>query len=143
MNTIKGKMEEFQERDSGWTLVYIDYLEVNFNCIKTLRGSSYTPLPLPIQKKKACVNVKNQDQACFAWAVLSALYPRNKNSDRVSSYPNYKDGLNIENINFPVCSKDIIIFEKNNNLSINVYGLMKKTKLLDLYTTLKIRNKPT
>ena len=37
-------------------------------------GSFYIELPKFIGDKKAIVNVKNNDQYCIIWAVLSALY---------------------------------------------------------------------
>ncbi|XP_055388367.1 uncharacterized protein LOC129616887 [Condylostylus longicornis] len=52
-------------------------------------GSSYIKLPHAIIKKKACINVKNYDNACFAWAIVSALCPVNENSDRITQYPHY------------------------------------------------------
>ena len=39
------KSDTFQERDSGWTLTRILYLEININEYRPLRGSNYIPLP--------------------------------------------------------------------------------------------------
>jgi hypothetical protein len=39
------------------------------------------------------MNVCNEDKYCFLWAVVSALYPANKNANRKSSYPHFKDVL--------------------------------------------------
>ena len=49
---ILTRMEEFKERDSGWTLVSIISLEININKFTQILGSSYLRLPEPIRKKK-------------------------------------------------------------------------------------------
>ncbi|XP_073962457.1 uncharacterized protein [Choristoneura fumiferana] len=141
-STIVKKSEDFQERDSGWALERIEFLEININKCRLLRGSSYLPLPKWVQTKKACVNVKNNDNACLAWAIVSALYPANKHNDRVSSYPHYNQVLNTKGIDFPVTIADIKKFEKLNNLSINVYGFncTKKTRLIVPLYISKIRD---
>ena len=50
-----------------------------------MRGSSFIDLPPFIKNKKACINVKNDDDQCFRWAILSALQPNNDNINRVGS----------------------------------------------------------
>lgn len=37
------------------------------------------PLPEKIAKKRACMNVKNTNEACFAWSIVSTLYPVDEN----------------------------------------------------------------
>lgn len=89
---------------------------------------SYLPLPPAIMRKQACVNVQNNDDACFAWAVVSALFPCARNTNRVSSYPHYSTVLNVKDIEFPIRREDIKKFEKLNNISVNVYILDDKYK---------------
>ena len=110
----------------GWALEQIKFLEINVNKYSPLGGSSYMKLPKYIEKKKAVVNVENQDQCCFAWAITSALYPAIERISDMSSYPHYSRVLNLTGMNFPVKLKDISKFEELNNISINVYGLEKK-----------------
>lgn len=117
------ELEEFQERDSGWALSRVVNLAININKYQVFRISSYIALPPAIQNRKACINVQNNDNACFAWAVISALYPAKKNTNRTSSYPDYKKILNLKGIQFPISLKQIPKFEKMNNLSINVFML--------------------
>ena len=74
---IDTEMEEFQERESGWSLKSILNLVVNIYKYNPMRGSSFIDLPPFIKNKKACVNVQNTDDQCFKWAVLSALHPAN------------------------------------------------------------------
>lgn len=124
ISSLTTKCEEFQERDSGWSLEKIEFLELNINKWTPLRGgSSYIPLAKWVQKKHAVINVNNKDNACFLWSVVAAMYPADRNSNRVSSYPMYKDVLKTEGINTPVKIQDIKRFEKLNKISINVYGI--------------------
>ncbi|KAF2885308.1 hypothetical protein ILUMI_20874 [Ignelater luminosus] len=93
-----------------------------------IRGSSYMALPSEIAKKRGVIKVKNNDDACFAWAVTSALHPAAKNSGRVSLYLHYTSVLNLESITFPMTINKIKKFEKQNQISINVFMLEKTNK---------------
>ena len=66
-------------------------LYVNIAKYTPLKGSSYIELPKYLKKKKAIINVKNQDNECLKWALLSALHPVEHGShpDRVSKYTNH------------------------------------------------------
>eukprot|EP00794_Sanderia_malayensis_P012445 gene12445-biopygen9919 len=46
------------------------------------------------------LNVQNRDDKCFAWAVLSGLYPVDKDSDRTTKYD--QSQLNMDCVKFPV-----------------------------------------
>ncbi|XP_074042573.1 uncharacterized protein [Leptinotarsa decemlineata] len=136
---IMKDLEEFQERDSGWALKKVVNLGVNINKFTPQIGSSYIELPPQIRKKHACINVKNDDQACFAWAVVSAMYPAQYDLNKLSSYPHYSTVLKLKGIQFPITLKQIPNFEKQNNVSINVYILQKKCKtfiILPTYLTM-------
>ncbi|KAJ8910264.1 hypothetical protein NQ315_005000 [Exocentrus adspersus] len=94
IHTLANKLEEFSEKDSGWALLEVLYLKVNINNFSPLKGgtSTYVSLPDFISRKRAVINVKNNDSFCFLWAVVSALYPaENKHPERITSYPHFKD----------------------------------------------------
>lgn len=122
-DTMASKISSFEKKDSGWSLKEIRVIDMNINKFNPLRGTSYIELPMDIRTKKAVVNVKNADSLCFKWALLSALYPVNKNADRVSSYTINSNKLKFDGIPFPVKLIDIPKVEKMNNISINVFGL--------------------
>ncbi|KAK9679246.1 Recombination endonuclease VII [Popillia japonica] len=127
LDEIASKMSEFQERDSGWTLCKILHIEVNINKYNPMRASSFIDLPQQIKKKKAIINVQNNDEACFAWAITSALRIPAGLPQRTSSYPDYNTVADFSEMMFPVRLKDIAKFEeKNTNISVNVYGLEKQ-----------------
>ncbi|XP_036141075.1 uncharacterized protein LOC118645004 [Monomorium pharaonis] len=118
-------LEEFQKRDSGRALSRIQNLTVNVNKYNFMRAGCHMTLPREIITKRAVVNVKSMDNACFAWSVIAALYPAERNSERESSYPHYTNVLNFDDIEFPIALKDIKKFERLNNISVNVYEIQK------------------
>lgn len=141
IDKILNKLEEFQEKDSGWALHKILMLEININKSEIGNGSSFIELPEEIMRKKACVNIKNKDNACFAWSVTAGLIPAKQHVDRTSSYPHYTSILNLKNIEFPMELKHISAFEENNNLSINVYMLELKSTHFDIVPARLTKNK--
>ena len=118
-------LEEFQERDSGWTLKSIISLCINMNKFSPIRGSSYIDLPFSIRKRRACITIRNTDNKCFKWSILAALHPEEKNNNRVSKYLPYQDELSFTGIEFPVKLNQVRKFEVLNDISINIYILQK------------------
>ncbi|XP_070169738.1 uncharacterized protein, partial [Polyergus mexicanus] len=119
-------LEEFQERDSGWALSRILDLNVNINKYNPLRAGCHIKLPREITMKRAVINVQSNDNACFAWSEVAALYPAEDYVYRESSYPHYTTVLNLQDIEFPVNVNQIKKFEHANNISINVYSIEEK-----------------
>ena len=129
--------EEFAEIDnkiqevclSSSCLVFLDYETIRATIIKNtnMQGSSYIELPKYIRDKKAVINVKNKDDYCFVWSILSALYPAAIHTDRVSNYKPYFNKLKLDNLTFPMEIKNIHKFEVMNNISINVFGYSNET----------------
>ena len=124
-NPILKELEEFQEKDSGWTLKCIISLCINMKKFSPIRGNSYIELPPQINCKKACVNVQNKDNECFKWSILAALHPQESNSHRVTKYQTYENELCFAGIDFPVKLNQVHKFEVLNNISVNVYILQK------------------
>jgi hypothetical protein len=84
---LMNKLEEFAEKDSGWALHEVIVLKVNINRYDPLKigFSTFVTVPNFILKKHAAINVENDDNFCFLWSVVSALYPAKKNANRISS----------------------------------------------------------
>ncbi|XP_071581046.1 uncharacterized protein, partial [Temnothorax nylanderi] len=123
-------LEEFQERDSGWALSRILNLTVNVNKYNPLHAGCFVEIPREIKLKRAVINVRSMDNACFAWSVTAALHPTQRHADLQSSYPHYTSVLNLANIKFPMTLDQIKNFENYNDISINVYSIEKKNKEL-------------
>ncbi|XP_071576442.1 uncharacterized protein [Temnothorax nylanderi] len=125
-------LEEFQERDSGWALSRILNLTVNVNKYNPLHAGCFVEIPREIKMKKAVINVRSMDNACFAWSVVAALHPAQRNAERESSYPHYTSVLNLTDIEFPMTLNQIEKFENLNDISINVYSIEKNKELAKL-----------
>lgn len=121
-------LEEFQERDSGWALSRILNLTVNVNKYNPMHAGCWVELPRDILAKKAVVNVRSHDNnACFAWSVVAALYPVEKHMERSSRYPHYSRVLRFDDIEFPVTLNHIARFEDLNDMSVNVFTVQERT----------------
>ena len=71
---------KFIRGKSGLVLAEIYSLNLNAVRFAPLSGSAWTPLPKSLQNKKAIVNVQNEDNRCFGFALASALHPINKDA---------------------------------------------------------------
>ena len=84
---------------------------------------------------------QNNDEYCFQWAIISALYPMADNSNKITSYNvvNIEDEiirlennteLNFKNLNF----NQIKVFETSNpEMSDNVFALDNKNNIVGSY----------
>ena len=100
-------------------------LSITKSKLNPLRGSSHIALPKWIEKKKALINIKNQDDECFKYAVTRALNPVEEHPERVSKQLiEQTKNYNWDRIGFPTpCSaKYFKKFEEKNNVSLNVFG---------------------
>ncbi|XP_071582111.1 uncharacterized protein [Temnothorax nylanderi] len=122
-------LEEFQERDSGWALSRILNLTVNVNKYNSLHAGCFVEIPREIKLKRAVINVRSMDNACFTWSVTAALHPAQRHVERESSYPHYTSVLNLTDIEFPMTLDQIKRFEGHNDISINVYSIEKNKEL--------------
>ncbi len=98
-----------------------------------LKGSSYIPLPRKLKTKKAIINVKNNDNKCFMWSILAGIHSTSRDSERLHHYQQCQDELDFTGIEFPVAIDKIGKFERQNNISVNVFGF--EDVLFPLYIT--------
>ena len=76
-----------------------------------LGGSSYIPLSKFLAAKKAIINLKNEHDECFKWAITRALNPIEKNSERIDKKVREKsEVLSWNGLKFPVNLSDINTF---------------------------------
>ena len=99
------------------------YLAVNFHQLNLTRGSSHLPLPDWLVRKKAIVNLHNNDEECFKWSVIAAEKVGMKDPQRVSNLRKFMDNYHWSGLEFPVSIKDIGKFETRNDISVNVLGV--------------------
>ena len=136
-------IQNFQNRGSGWQFDRVEHLDININPYNPLSASSYIKLPSSLAKKKAIINVQNKnDHECFKWAVTSAVFPKEKNAERLSKQMK-KDSEKFDwtGIEFPVSLKQIDKFENQNNYAINVFGCEGDDYPVDVVYPLRISKK--
>lgn len=123
----------FEGRQSGWSLLSIDGILVRINRYRPLRGSCFIPLPKSIQDKHAIINIKNNDDYCFKWAIL-CKFVKGKNRDRIDKrYDAFLNKFNFESLNFPSHLTDVYTFEKiNSYVSVNVFSLDENQKIIPI-----------
>ena len=92
-----------------------------------LGGSSYIPLSKILAAKKAIINLKNDDDECFKWAIKRALNPVEKTLNVMIKKLREKAAvLNWDGLTVPVNLSDINLFENHNSsISVNVFGYEK------------------
>ena len=127
IDEVKGQIEAWSERGSGWIMDKILEAFINVAQYRPLRGGSYMVLPTKLKNKRAILNIQNWDNQCLRWALRAHLFPapRGRNPIRPSSYPT-EDVLNFAGIDFPTPVSQIDRLERQNeNLAINVFGWEK------------------
>ena len=128
LNTMTGiileKVQKFQNEGSGWVFENIESFDINIDPFEPLSGSSYICLPKKLEDKKAVINFRNEnDHECFKWAITSAIYQREKHSQRLNKkMRNNSQNFNWDGTDFPVSLKQMDNFERQNNYAINVFG---------------------
>lgn len=63
--------EEVVTKGSNWSLSKIYHLDLHMNKKQSLIAGAFIELPLSIQRKRACINPRNQDHQCFKWCILA------------------------------------------------------------------------
>ncbi len=126
-------LSEFQRNGSGWRLKSIHGLEISITKFDPLSGSGYSKLPTCIAKKNIVINMKNEDNQCFKWAVTRALNPADGNPNRITNeLKEQTKKYNWEGITFPTSLKEIKVWEENNDVNVNVFAYDEDEK--NLYT---------
>ena len=92
-----------------------------------MHGSYYLELPIERQNSaKGLINIKNKDDKCFRWCHIRHLNPQKKDPQRIKKDDKqFIEGLNYEEIWFPVSQKQYNKIEKQNGIRINVLGYEK------------------
>ena len=68
--------KELQKAKNGSNLRLdsIEKLSIKTAKSKAIVGGSYIELPEFIKNKRACVNIKNDDEKCFKWSILASKH---------------------------------------------------------------------
>ena len=130
---------EEQVNSSNLTLMRLSQVKIQMSKRNKTRAGSYIELESWIDDKKACVNIKNDDDKCILYCLAA-----NKHFDDLSCRKNlpqsYKKWMSeiVEPVNqsYPInIFKDIPRFEKLNNIKINVFQYSDKKEIEVMYNT--------
>jgi hypothetical protein len=138
LEQIKNKIDSLNNNESYFQFVKVNNVDFKLREYKPLSGSSYIDLPQWIKSKKACINIKNEDDKCFKYCMLYHKY-QNEIKDNPQELYQYHKYLSLKdydfsNINSPVETDDIKKFCKQNNLSINLY-IVKENSIYPYLTS--------
>ena len=126
---IEEEIQKVQDAEgSGWQFLKVIKLVLHTTRWEPLYGSSYMPLDPYLANKKALINMQNEDDKCFMWSVLRALYPKDNHPERTDNdLKSKQNSINMKGIHYPVNLKAIDRFETQNpNISISVVGYNKE-----------------
>ena len=130
--------EEMQKAEmaegSGWVFLNVKKLVLHTTRWDPINAGSYIDLPKALKNKKAIINMKNQDEECFKWCVLRALYPKDRDAERIDKdLKSKQDTINMKGIQYPVSFRGIDRFEsQNTNISISVLRYNKEERVYPL-----------
>ena len=121
---ILNVIDKWVSEGSGWVIDRIGSHYTNVTLYKPLNGSSYMELPMELRNpKKGLVNIKNKDDECFRWCHIRCLNPQTEHPERIKKEDKKMiNELNYDGINFPLSQKHYNKVEKQNSISINVFG---------------------
>ena len=120
---VNHQLDNETNKGSGWKFDHIVDLTVITSAYKPMAGRSYIKLPAKLASKKAIINVKNNDNRCHMWAVLSAIHLAPDHVDRVANYQRFANELNYTGLVFPITVNDQKKFEDlNPTISVNLFG---------------------
>ena len=127
----------FVSQGSGWILQKVLQLKIQILKYNAVGGGCFNTSDLPkcILNKRACLNVLSTKNKCFLYSVLAGLHPKSKNAERKKQYEKYFSQIISNGLKYPVTIDQIPFFEKNNNISINVFTLNKNNLPYVIYLT--------
>ena len=108
---IEEEIQKVQEAEgSGWQFLKVIKLVLHTTRWDPINAGSYIDLPEALKIKHAIINMKNQDEECFKWCVLRALYPKNEHAERIDKdLKSKQDTLNMKGIRYPVNFRDMTV----------------------------------
>ena len=111
-----------------------EYNNVTWHCY----FRNYFPLPKELRnQKKELIDIQNDDNECFSWwlVIYIYIYPVNKKPAKIRSVEKkFIRKFDFKAVKCPVHKKDYPKVEKQNNISVNVFGYEDETSY-HIYTS--------
>ena len=134
-NQFDALIQDYEQSGSGWVFDKIVRLEANIAKYNPLRSGTFVETPKWIAKKKAVVNVKNNDQYCIIYSILAKLYPSATHVSEAYSYRRNFDKIEKGEIEFPIDLKDVPKLAELNRIHINVFSVGEKNCIIPLFVS--------
>ena len=120
---IRLRNVHYNRNESGLVLVKINKARLKVVTFLPLIGRCENKkLPEFLSRKHATINVSNEDNRCFGYAVLSALYPNMRNAQRPSKYNHLFAPNHLDIIRYPVGTNQLASIEDMLQVNINVFS---------------------
>ena len=126
---LQNKMKRLEFEFDGVNFLYYDFNKISLN-----RGGSYIDSPKWLKDKKSTINLINNDDKCFQYAVTLALNldKIRKNPQRISKIKPFIEQYNWEDIDFPATSRDWRKLEFNNEIALNILYVPHNTRKMQV-----------
>jgi hypothetical protein len=124
LETLRSRHATFMRESSGLRLESIRMGDIQVTKVEHMAyaGRAYTELPEFLSKKKAIVNVHNNDNRCFGYALLSSLHPATDHVSRRNHYdPFFAVHPALRELEYPVEIDQFEHVEAQINIPFNVY----------------------
>ena len=115
------KNANFMRQQSGLTLSAITSATLCASKHQPLLGAMHAPLPVFVAKSMSVVNVQNEDNRCFGYALISALHPAERNPGRARQYDRFFAEHGLDQIEYPVEPAAIPQLEDRLQINLNVF----------------------
>ena len=127
------EIENVLKRGSDLVFKRVLYMVLHIHQYQPQRGGCHLQLPPKIAAKRACLQVKNEDEKCFLYAILVSIHniPQEK-AKYLSNVKRYLHTVKHEGMTYPVSTDvDITKFEvmNNNQIAVNVLSYAESPEL--------------
>ena len=125
---ITSRFEAFIHQGSNWVLVKVRYLKLlilKYNPL--LGGAKKNELPEFLRNKRCLLSLQPPKNKCFTFAVAAGILQKKKNAGRLKQYEKLVTTFDMSGITTPVSLEGITQFERQNNVSINCYGINRES----------------
>ena len=120
------KMDQWNKRGSNFNMEPVSRFVLSIHPYRPLHGSTFVRTPDFLANKHCLINVQNNDEKCFVWSVLSALYPTAHKPQRLSKYIN-REHSQSRGVDFPCPNKTNAPVQKTQPLHIHQrFGLRRE-----------------
>ena len=131
---IESRFDCYVQMGSGWIFSKVIALKLTlaqfYPCSGGINPAKKILPDLVSRKKGACVNLKSDKNRCFIQCITAYCLRNNIEQD-----------IDTSNLTFPTPLSQILLFEKRNGFSINVFGWVENDARLCVFYLSKVKSK--